>query len=149
MVNLKNKRGWLRIVEASIAILIILAAILIIYGNVKSDVTENTDISEMIRPILKEIAQNSSMRELIFTYDLIADSPANTMVNEQLSSFLSNKIKNPALGARAEICALDSPCPLKDQISKDVAIYTDDYLITSNLTLFAPRRLKIFIWEKS
>jgi len=148
VVLVTNKKAWLRIVEASVAILIILAAILIIYGNVKSEVKENPDIQEIIRPILKEIAQNSTLRDLVFAYDLSALTPKNEMIKTRLSSFLESKIKNPALEARVEICAISSSCPLTEQIAKDVAIYTDDYLITSNLTLFAPRRLKIFIWEK-
>ncbi len=58
-----NKRGWLRIVEVSIAILMIFGVLIVIYssGNTKT----RKDLSSMIPQILEEIAKNNTLREKI------------------------------------------------------------------------------------
>ena len=64
MVNkiLKNKRGWLRIIEATISIILILGAILIYYQ--KNQTTQFDNVPEMLPSLLDEIAKNPSFRLL-------------------------------------------------------------------------------------
>ena len=71
MVNIYNKRGWLRIVEASIAILIVAGVIFIVIGN--RPITHNPDLSKDARDLLDSVAKRISLRDEILKYDTRVD----------------------------------------------------------------------------
>ena len=58
-----NKKGFMRVVEATIAILIILVALVIISSQ--GVVHEARDFTEILPPLLDEVAQNLTLREEI------------------------------------------------------------------------------------
>jgi hypothetical protein len=52
---MKNKKGWIKILEAFISILIVISVILIVYNNKSS---ENEDLSSKINPIEMSILRD-------------------------------------------------------------------------------------------
>ena len=58
-----NKKAWIRIVEASIGILIIFTVIFSVSQLAKK--TGGGDLAEVIAPLLEEIAKNTTIRESV------------------------------------------------------------------------------------
>jgi hypothetical protein len=130
-----DKKGWIRIAEAFVSVLIVVgAAMVVVKGGVQTD-----DISEKIYDIevaiLREIRLNDSLRDEILLTSGIVE--------------WDNKVidKTPDwLECVAKICPPDSECLLIDESEKSV--YAHSALITSTLDIFNPRQLKLFCWEK-
>lgn len=137
-----NKRAWIRIVEASVAIMIILAVILTVSQTKKTAV--DRDLSVVITPILDEIAKNTSFREAI-----IKDNETSDKAEIMLTEFLEQKIKNPNIGYALKICGYKELCGL-DDYPDDASgnIYADERIISSTLTTqgSGPRKVEIFMW---
>ncbi|MEM4259234.1 MAG: hypothetical protein QXS38_00515 [Candidatus Pacearchaeota archaeon] len=136
-----NKKGWIRIVEASIAILIIFAVIVSV-SQIRKARAER-DLSEIISPLLEEIAKNNSMRESI-----IKDDKESGDAENMAMLFLSYKIRAETnLGYSFRICEIDEICGL-EIYPTDISgnIYAGSRIISSSLTVAKPKKIAIFLW---
>ena len=128
-----DRKGWLKIVEAFLAILFILSAVLIIMSKQepKTNVTES--VYDKQRQILDIISKNDGLRSEILRED-------NTNVNKNISSLI------PAnWNYSTNICNISLICPNPDSIN-DKKVYSTEIIITSNLTTYAPKKLRFFVW---
>ena len=137
-LNKMNRMGIFRIIEASIAILIIFGVILTILIARKPSVEES--LSDRIGPLLEEIAKNNSMRE-----DIIKGQESEA--NITIMNFLSTKIE-PNIGYGVRICKPDETCGLSYPEGAKGNIYVGSRVISSVLTDAKPKRLSIFLWVK-
>lgn len=133
-----NNRGWLRIVEASIAIIMILTTLFILYQ--RSNPVELTDASFMARQVLEEAAHNEPLRLAILTGDL--------QRQELLDLFIRSRIPSRALAFEARICELDEVCGKTNYTEGEVfaaervfaAVVTDQQSLV-------PKKVRLFIWR--
>lgn len=139
MVKIKSKRGWLKIVEAFIAILLIMGVLLMIYSTNKPK-SEGLEIQKMVDYILREIGNDESLRNDILNYDIgTSIGFPNSIINfvrARLPDFIEFEVK---------ICAVDDVCGL-EEYKKEV--YAKERIVSANLEIYSPRKLKIFVWEK-
>jgi hypothetical protein len=139
-----NKKGWIRIVEASISILIILSVILLIAERRQS--TAERDLSERITPLLEEIAKTSTLREFI-----LRDSELSDTAEKAVMAHLAKKIRESSIGYALRICDYGKICGLENY-PKDAAgeVYAQGWVISTALSGAGtgPKNLKIFIWVK-
>ncbi|MBI3333974.1 hypothetical protein HYZ97_00620 [Candidatus Pacearchaeota archaeon] len=131
-----NKKGWLRIVEAIVAVLIILTSVLIVLANKK--VQEEGDVCTMIPELLDEIAKNQTLREEI----LNGDVTGTTM-------FLQTQIRNPALNFEVRSCEPDDLCGLVQGEADQIDICAGERIIstTRGQSEFNPKKLKLFLFK--
>jgi len=137
MVIIAN-RGLLRIVEVSIAVMVIISIMLFIMSN--RNLSAETDFSKVLQPLLEEIAKNITLREIIVTNSLESET--------QIEFFLSSKIKNPALGYEVIVCEPNEICGLKQYPTGVKEIFTDERIISSTLQSHGLKKIKIFLWVK-
>lgn len=143
---IKNNKGWVKIVEASIALMLIagiLASVMIERTSVVKEEVSSVVFSKQ-NSILREIQLNNSLRAEIL-------DATNLPVNwENFSSSGLVNVKNAInihtqdylicqakLCEVKEICALDNP-----ELNKD--LFVQNILISSNLDKYNPRQLKLF-----
>lgn len=138
-----NKKGWIRIIEASIAVLIILSA-LIIVSQIRQAKSEK-DISESISPMLEEIAKNTVMREQIIT-----DTDDSDEAEEMIRQFIGLKLKNQNIGYNVTICESDKVCGLgKYPTGLEGNMYAGSRIISSILaTNDSPKKVTLFLWAR-
>jgi hypothetical protein len=145
---MKNKRGWIEILEAFFAIMLIAAALLILL-NISN--TEDEDFSyevyQIELSILREIQINDSLRSAI------ASAPEPLPIpweDEDFPLILKNKIteRTPSyLNCVGKICNLTELCMIEPIESRDV--YSNSVTITSTLTEGEVyRKLNLFCWTK-
>ena len=135
-----NKKGIIKIIEASIAVLVILTAIISI-SMMKKSVVER-DLSGTINPLLEEIAKNSTLRE-----EVIIDSDAS----ESVKSFLAKRIKDPSIGFDTKVCEINDACSL-DRYPANITgnVYAGSRLISSGLISGEkPKRIGLFLWIRA
>jgi hypothetical protein len=148
---INNKRGIIRIIEATIAIVIILGVILVISSTRRT--ASESDMTGTINSLLEELSRNDALREeIVTTYDLNinATDPPNDKITADIMAFLDERITNKAaFGYAAVVCSPSYTCglePYPDNVDGD--IFTNSRTLSSTLEQFSPKRVKIFLWRK-
>ena len=147
-----GKKGFLRVVEAMMAVLIILGALLIISPN--EEKIKREDLTDVLRSLLDEIAKNQELREEIANYNLSQNrsSNKNKQILDHVRIFLEQNIKNPLFNYSISICKIDKdPCVLTNYPNYDIDIYSAERLITASVMQDEPpsiRKIKVFLWRR-
>ena len=148
--NKKNKRGWIRIVEAFVALLLIIGTVLIVINKGyigKSDVSSRVYDAQL--SILREIELNDALRGEIVSLDISSSSinwddskfPSDTKskINERTPNFLT---------CEAKICELDQICSYSPAVCAEKDIYAQAVAISATLEAYGPKQLKLFCCTK-
>jgi hypothetical protein len=148
MVIRMNNRGWIEIVEAFVAVLLVAGVLLVV---INKGSTGNSDISDQVYTvqlsILREIETNTTFRTEIVTL-----SNSLLPINWSNSNFpldLKNKIiqRTPTyLECVGQICDINDKCTLSSFTEKD--IYAQEVTITATLEQVEYRKMKLFCWRK-
>lgn len=142
-----NKRAWIKIVEAFIAILLIAIVLLILVNKGGFNKEDNAErIYEIELSILREIQTNTELRADI----LAVSSTPMEWDDPNFPLRIKNKIISRLpnyLDCEAKICALNETCSLVKPIEKDV--YSQAIAVTVNVDSgsFNPRQLRLFCWS--
>lgn len=139
---MKNKRGWIKVVEAFTAVLLIGGVIILILNQ--NNGWNNGDISSKIyddeKAMLRSVELDDALRASILG---ISDSSLPLSINE--SSFPQNvktKIeqKNPGyLICDAKICKMEQECLITNTGSTE--IYSTYIMIFANYQRYNPRKI--------
>jgi len=132
--KMKNKKAWLRIFEAFVAILLVLGVLIVMVTRSYSNKGGGESIQETQRFILEQISANDELRK-----DILQEN--NAHVNETIVSMIPSH-----WNFETRICNLSAVCGMSNYIEKDV--YADEILITGNLTFYNPKKLRLFVWMK-
>jgi hypothetical protein len=139
----KNKKGWIKIVEAVIALLLIAGVLLVVINKGyigRNDVSKK--VYDIQLSILREIELNSELRNAILE---IQDLPVG---EDDVPESVKNKIlerKPDYLTCRTRICALDDICEPDVYVDRD--IYAQAVAISASPEMgYAPRKIKLFCW---
>jgi len=138
-----EKKAWIRIVEAFIAIILIAVVLLLIYNryNVQSSQDEIIKIEDTI---LSEIVANSELREKILSAPEVEGKEGEYGVESELKDFVENKLPT-GLGYEVKICDIDFICS-QDEYREEV--YVRKRIVSSTLQEYSPRKIKLFVWEE-
>lgn len=147
---IKNKKGFLRIIEAVIAILLILGVL--IFVTVRSKTRAETDLSNKIPPLLDEIAKTTGWRNeivMVVAPTLAEPNPPEieALEGRLKSDFLDSRITNPRINSDIEICApLDEQCPLQEWPEGVGNMFAGERIISAVLPQYDAKKVKIFLW---
>lgn len=137
-----NSRGIMRVIEATIAVLAIFAALVLISSYRTSHKAEN--LGEILPPLLDELAQNKTLRAEILSNN--EDAAKRLVMNS-----LKMRIKNPSLNYSAEICNLSEVCyiqPYPSEAGEEIFAY--ERIISADVkeSIFEPKKIKVFLWKR-
>ncbi len=137
-----NKRGWLRIMEAGIGVLIIIGVLLIINHSKAS--SSEFDLSKELSKALGAASKDNSLRGKIVS--------GSSDAEEEIEESVGDKIGRTNIAYRAKVCDIAGECTLDSSIAKDKNIWSAERIISINLDntarYTAPKRIKIFTWKK-
>ena len=149
VIIMRNKRGWIEIVEAFVAVLLVAGVILIVLNK---GYFQKTDLSDQVYEsqlsILREVETDS-----VFRTEILSISNSSLPVAWENSAFPADvkariiaRIPN-YLNCVGEICNLNAPCNFPGNSNKD--IYSQSVIISSTLQQGAVyRQLNLFCWTK-
>ncbi len=137
-----DKRGFLKIVEATVAVIIILVAL--VFLSAQRDIPERRDIGREVPPLMDELARNLTFREKI------AEREDEEVLENQLKLALEAKIKNPAFEISVKICNLTEVCFLEPYPNTEQDIYSSERVISGSIKneSVEPKKVKVFMWRK-
>lgn len=137
----KNKRGWLRILEATISIMILAGVLITIYAMNKVPYNPSEEIYSIQESFLADVELNSDYRTKVLENN---ESALKNVARDYFPSYLNYSIR---------ICNLKEipePCKLENQTYLsliDKNIYVSQTIIATNLTEYSPKIIKIYSWE--
>ncbi len=136
---LQGKKGWLHVIEAFLAVLILIGILFFQIKDISSSPTEN--ILTIERTLIKEVARNTTLKEEILNYPLptVLDSGSSS----EVAMYISSRIPS-GVDFKVMVCTTDDPCVVnqKGAIAQDV-------FIASTVNIYSPRKFKIFMWATS
>jgi len=141
-----NKKGWIKIVEAFVAILLVVGVLLIVInrGNIgKNDIS--SQVYDVQVSILREIQLNDTLRN-----EILSVTPPIEVTDEHVHETWTKITERTPnyLDCKAKICEMmEQTCELEEYPEKDV--YAQTVAITTTLetpTEEQLRQLKLFCW---
>ena len=129
-----KKRGWLRIMEAVIAILILSSIMLLLYINNVPQKSVSSSIGDLQSRVLDEMSSRADLRDAVLLNN-----------SEDLLAFVSPKIPSN-FNYTLIVCDLSSPCQFSPSTTKEV--YVEDRIVSANLGTYSPKVVRLFVWEK-
>ena len=143
---IKSKKGWIRLVEVFIAILLLTGVLFVVTsgGNSSKKNTLYIEVSEKELAILRDIELNDTLRAEVLSVDS-EDLPIEW---DDFGSKLENVkgrityLTPSNLECVAKICLINKVCIMNDFPDGDV--YAKSIIISANSTVYSPRELKLF-----
>jgi len=153
----KNKRGWMRILEATIAVMLVSGVLIVVYSKQTSRVASPSDyFYSLQKQILFDISSQSDLRLNVLNIVVDNSSDINfialdSFINKKIPDIFGYSIRVCELGNTLDFCKMDSVTYIAT-IEKNV--FVEDTIISSELgtkngaEVYAPKKLRLFIWEK-
>lgn len=152
----KNKRGWLRILEATIAVLLISGVLIFVYSRQPSAGTDSAEYFYSLESeLLSDISSSSELRLNVLNAD---DNNPNDPDYMALNDFVSSRIIDVVdfyisicdLGSDEDFCKMDTETYIA---TKEKNVFVQDVVISADLGVgedakYNPRMLRLFMWEK-
>lgn len=144
-----SKKGWLRVVEAFLSALLIIVILVLVSVNQQNS-KQSGDSAQFYNlevSAIRGIELNSTLRsEVIAVPDasLPINSETDPATLSEIISAINSKIPS-SLSCEVQICKPDSICDYWKDTA--VSIYSQQVLVTANLTNYDPKKLKIFCWK--
>jgi len=139
----ENRRGWIRIVEALVAIMLIAGFLILLMDNNKEgvkDISAKVYVTE--NAILREVQSNSIYREYIL--GIGEASVEFEAFNEDLKNHITLRVPE-YLNCVGKICDFHEN-PICDISSSEETIYVRSVMIAADADTYDPKLLKIFCW---
>ena len=137
---LKNKRGWMRILEATIAVMIISGVLIVVYSSQPKRGDYSREITNFQKQILMDFSNQKELRLNVLNNDI-----------QLLIDYVENKIPSH-LNFSLKICDLtDPPSPCKNDNFINVAdksVYVNEVIISAEIEKYEPKKVRLFVWEK-
>ena len=130
-----NKKGWLRILDAFIAITLIISFLIVTVYQDKPRNELDKEIIKLQGDILNSITNDYSIRNQILNNN-------TSGVNARIEMILPT-----GFNYSSRICAIEDVCGLTFYLDKE--IFSEEYIVSTNLTSYsgAPVKIKLFFWR--
>jgi hypothetical protein len=150
---MRGKRGWIRILEATIAVLIVSGTMMAIYLQQPADGRES--MSEYAysfqMQVLEDIVSDSSLRFYVLSID---DDLSGSESYEKLDEFVGESVPD-VFGYLIRVCDPVEICKMHPDVfiaTLDKDVFVEEVVISSELkdgasAIYSPKRVRLFFWE--
>lgn len=154
-MEIKNKRGWVRILEATISVMIISGALLAVYSKQPYVKESREDYYYSLQEqILSDISLHSDLRSDVLLVKNDTPSDSNFTV---IDNFVKSKVP-ASVNYSIRICDLNITtdyCRMKNDVYisvHDKDIFVDDVIISAEVgdgenPVYYPKKVRLFFWE--
>jgi len=152
-----NKRGWMRILEATIAVMLVSGVLVVVYSRqIDRGVSPSEYFFSLQRQILADISGRSDLRLAVLNVDDEGSGDGNfsvikNFVDDSVPDAFGHSLRICDLGDELDFCKIEDIDVIRDIQDKDV--FVEDVIISSELgngdnSVLGAKKLRFFIWEK-
>jgi len=138
---MKNRKGWVKILEAAVAIMLIFGFMLYLRAKVEKPALAD-QMYEMTHRVLSEISANETLRNEILNETLVEKPLTNISLNASINKY--------GFDYSFKVCKIADSCPpTLPAESKDKEIFADTIIMSANPgQIYSPKKLSLFVWMK-
>ena len=144
-----NKRGWIRILEATIAVLIVAGVLVVVYAE-QSDMNAGPAdyFYSLQRHVLMDISSSSDLRVLALNKN---ETELNLFVGDIVPDAFGYYLRVCELGNVTDYCKIDEVGVVAETRDKDV--FVEQIIVSADLgdgsnAMYDPKKVRLFVWEK-
>src|SRR3989338_8691161 len=144
-----NKRGWLRVVEMSISVILIFAVLVLISQRIPTQRAEPFD--SYVPALLAEVAKDSTSRDSVFSYKFDG-LDSDKVILSTINSSIGVKLNQPSVHSSFLICQVRDVCSLPAYPSDTDSVYTYERIVSKYIkstVTYDTRKIKLFLWRSS
>ena len=144
---MKNKRGWITVLEATIAVMLVSGVLMVVY--IKQD-TDDSPVQDYIFNLQKQILADISMRGDLRTLALEKnETELNIFVGLKVPLAYRYSLKVCRLESENDFCKLNSTEVIE---TRGKEIFAEEIVISSELgngtsPIYSATKVRLFIWE--
>jgi hypothetical protein len=142
----KNKKGWLRTIEVTLAVFFVIGVAVAFAGVHKPKQTDYSRMDDYVNPIINNFLKSPlNYSALMSSNDLVSD-----LVKESLKTDLNKSLLEYGLVSNVSVCndeTLDS-CPAYPSTQKETVIF-ERLLSSYSTNNVQTKRLRIIIYPKN
>jgi len=138
----KNKKGWIRIVEVFLAILLLMGVLMIIIKGDEVKFEKGKIINQKQAIFLNTVQINDSFRENILSLSALPINSNESGFPENLKIYFLEEFENCFMN----ICLPEDACVL--DFKSEEEIYSKEILINSYDNVYSPRKVKVICYEE-
>lgn len=143
-----NKKGWIKIFEAAISIMLVLGFMIFLYGQSIEKPKKAENLLRWEGQILDELKNIPELRQKIITRNESEfDKEGYCTDKGDISSFVSERIRNsfPGFDFECRVCEVDEVCGMRKYRDE---VFSEERIISSTLIQFSPKKIRIFVWAE-
>lgn len=147
---IRGKGGFLRIVEAFIGVLIVASVLIFIYVNHFQRPSESERIYKLETFILEKISEDPVLRQIILDSNHSKDQSSSAVSNRSIINNTIRSLLPEEYNFEFMVCELNEVCGLEhdSRYYTENEIYGSEKSVSSTLSEYKPRKLRIFVWIK-
>jgi hypothetical protein len=144
-----NKRGWMRILEATVAVLIVSGVLIVLYSRQVDRGMEPAEYFHGLQGrVLMDISSNSDLRLMVLG-DM--EQSLTYFVDRKIPLAFSYFLRICDLGGAGDFCKIDDAAIVG--ATQDKEIFVEEAIISADLgdgdsAVYAPKKVRLFIWEE-
>lgn len=145
---MRNKRGWIRILEATIAVMIVAGVLVVSYTRRVDSDGEGNYFYDLQKGILMDISARSDLRMLVLNEN---ETGLSLFVEDRVPSAFGYYVRICDLGDETDFCKINDAGVVAD--IQDKSVFAEEIVISANLgdgsnAEYDPKKVKLFVWEK-
>jgi len=152
---MKNKRGWMLILEATIAVLIVSGVLITVYSQQVDRGIDPVDYYNSLQgQILADVSERSDLRLNVLNVESedLGDgnfTTLNDFIGGKIPESFGYSIRVCELGDEVDYCKMRAPIFIA---TMDKDIYVEEIVVSAELgegtdAVYSPKKLKLFVWE--
>jgi hypothetical protein len=138
----KNRKGWMKIFEASIAITLVMGFMVLVYSQTIEKAPPGENLMVWENGVLDNLKKRPELRQEILDHpETVCDPEQGGLVY----SFIFVRITKmfPGFGFSCRVCDPGEICGIQ---SYHKEVYSEERIIAATLTTFSPKKIKLFAW---
>lgn len=145
---MKNKNGWIKIVEAFTSIMLIAGVLIFIVGSLRLEAQNfSARVYDSEHAILREIQLSNSLRTEILGVSVSSpvEWDSDGFPRDTKAKIIDKTPSN--FECAAKLCGIEDVCVSEvSPVGKDV--FVQSVFIGADLDNYSPRKLNLFCWER-
>lgn len=145
---MRNKRGWIRILEATIAVMIVAGVLVVVYAKQIDRGTGSVDyFHNLQRQILMDISASSNLRLMVLNGD---GAGVSLFVGGKIPVAFGYYLRICGLGDVSDFCKINDVGVVAEIRDKDV--FVEEIVVSADLgngsnAEYAPKKVRLFVWK--
>jgi len=138
-----NKKAWLRLLESTLASILVLGVVFFL-SNSEVSKNDERDFSSIVYPLLDKIAENASIREKVIKEEITNNNLL--ILNKEVKSSLDKE----GLSFQFKVCSPQSlaNCNLDKTYLQSKSIYSFERIINAVPSEVDPKLIRLYVWIK-